>query len=195
MKNDSSVKYYSDCICAIDSYFKNASKHLNKKNLEKDLSVNLELKLFDNLENKKSNSSSLRRNTTNEYQKRSSAFCNRHTKKKIPIYDGKSLASFQENTAICTRLLHEWAWVFSEGPGIIVNQEAISNLNVIAQATRVFEDIIDVEKGAKTSGDHFGKPGSNDRVWNSLEKHCNSNPANFIDYYKILQLILLPCPG
>ena len=104
--------------------------------------------------------------------------------KKIPIYDGKSLASLQENTAKCTKLLHEWAWVFSEGPGIIVIKEAISNLNVIAQATRVFEGIIEVEKGAKISGDHFGKPGNNDRVWNSLEKHCNSNPANFIDYYK-----------
>ncbi len=151
--------------------------------MEKDLSVNLELKLFDDLENKKSHSSNLRE-IVQMTTKRDQVPFAIDIQKKIPIYDGKSLASLQENTAKCTKLLHEWAWVFSEGPGIIVIKEAISNLNVIAQATRVFEGIIEVEKGAKISGDHFGKPGNNDRVWNSLEKHCNSNPANFIDYYK-----------
>ena len=117
------------------------------------MSVNLELKLFDNLENKKSHSSNLRE-IVQMTTKRDQVPFAIDIQKKIPIYDGKSLASLQENTAKCTKLLHEWAWVFSEGPGIIVIKEAISNLNVIAQATRVFEGIIEVEKGAKISGDH-----------------------------------------
>jgi len=32
-------------------------------------------------------------------------------------------------------------------------------------------------------GDHFAKPGANDRIWNSLEKHCLADPENFARYY------------
>jgi hypothetical protein len=32
-------------------------------------------------------------------------------------------------------------------------------------------------------GDHFAKPGANDRIWNSLEKHCLRDPENFAAYY------------
>ena len=32
-------------------------------------------------------------------------------------------------------------------------------------------------------GDHFAKAGSNDRVWNALEKHCLFDPENFARYY------------
>ena len=147
------------------------------------MSVNLELKLFDSLENKNRNSSSLNEILQMSTRRDQVPFA-RDIQKKIPIYDGKSLASLQTDPAMCIKLLYEWAWVFSEGPGIIVIQEAISNLDVIAQASRVFEDIIGLEKEKKTAGDHFAKPGSNDRIWNSLEKHCENNPANFIEYYK-----------
>ena len=145
--------------------------------------MNLELKLFDSLENKNRNSSSLSEILQMSTRRDQVPFA-RDIQKKIPIYDGKSLASLQTDPAMCIKLLYEWAWVFSEGPGIIVIQEAISNLDVIAQASRVFEDIIGLEKEKKTAGDHFAKPGSNDRIWNSLEKHCENNPANFIEYYK-----------
>ncbi len=145
--------------------------------------VNLDLELFKGLENKKSITSSLseivRMSTSGDQVPFAIDI-----QKKIPIYEGKFLDSIQRNKPMCKKLLHEWAWVFSEGPGIIIVKGAISNLNVIAQATRVFEEVIELEKKTKISGDHFGKPGSNDRVWNSLEKHCESNPANFIEYYK-----------
>jgi ectoine hydroxylase-related dioxygenase (phytanoyl-CoA dioxygenase family) len=32
-------------------------------------------------------------------------------------------------------------------------------------------------------GDHFAKPGANDRVWNALEKLCLADPAAFARYY------------
>ena len=40
-------------------------------------------------------------------------------------------------------------------------------------------------------GDHFAKPGANDRVWNALEKLAVNDPEAFVDYYSndILALI------
>ena len=35
----------------------------------------------------------------------------------------------------------------------------------------------------KDGGDHFAKPGANDRVWNALEKLCLADPAAFAVYY------------
>ena len=32
-------------------------------------------------------------------------------------------------------------------------------------------------------GDHFAKPGANDRIWNSLEKLAVSDPGVFVDYH------------
>jgi hypothetical protein len=32
-------------------------------------------------------------------------------------------------------------------------------------------------------GDHFGKPGANDRIWNALEKLAVKDPEAFVDYY------------
>jgi len=55
---------------------------------------------------------------------------------------------------------------------------------VVDRATAVFERIIAAEKvGGGPSGDHFGKPGANDRVWNCLEKHAVLDPESFVDYY------------
>ena len=54
---------------------------------------------------------------------------------------------------------------------------------MIETATKIFEAIIKSEKINGNSGDHFAKPGANDRIWNSLQKHCMEDPQNFIDYY------------
>ena len=48
-------------------------------------------------------------------------------------------------------------------------------------------------------GDHFAKPGANDRVWNALEKLCLVDPGTFAAYYgnEIIALVseawLGPC--
>ena len=62
--------------------------------------------------------------------------------------------------------------------------------------TGAFEhDVIDrVKRGVRAdhrrregaggdAGDHFAKPGANDRVWNALEKLAVADPEAFVDYY------------
>ncbi|OYW60437.1 MAG: phytanoyl-CoA dioxygenase [Rhodobacterales bacterium 12-65-15] len=78
----------------------------------------------------------------------------------------------------------EWAEAFANGPGVIVLQGAEPDLAMIDRASNIFRDLIDRQNRAGTGGgDHFAKPGANDRLWNSLEKHCLADPVNFARYY------------
>jgi ectoine hydroxylase-related dioxygenase (phytanoyl-CoA dioxygenase family) len=80
--------------------------------------------------------------------------------------------------------MEEWAHVFAHGAGILVIKQGVSDHSVIDRASTVFDQIIaDEKRAAKGGGDHFAKPGANDRIWNSLEKHCLADPANFAAYY------------
>ena len=104
--------------------------------------------------------------------------------KNIPIYEGKEVneRSLEEDYKIA--LLREWSNVFKEGSGIVVIKKGIANLKVISKATSIFTKLIEIEKEKFNSeGDHFAKPGANDRVWNALEKHCIYDPDNFCQYY------------
>ena len=73
---------------------------------------------------------------------------------------------------------------FADGPGIVVLEDAWDDLDVVDRATAAFEAIIAEEKaGGATAGDHFAKPGANDRIWNALEKLAVADPEAFVDYY------------
>ena len=75
-----------------------------------------------------------------------------------------------------TRALHD-------GPGVIVITGAIEPA-VVDQATEVFEQIIADEREAGTGGgDHYAKPGANDRLWNALEKLAVADPETFVAYH------------
>lgn len=71
----------------------------------------------------------------------------------------------------------------ADGPGIVVLTGAFED-DVVDRATDAFNDLIrqQREDGIK-SGDHFAKPGANDRVWNALEKLAVEHPDVFVDYY------------
>ena len=102
----------------------------------------------------------------------------------IPIYDGASVDVAATTPASRQALMEEWANVFAQGAGIIVIRQGVPDHAVIDRASLVFDQIIAAEKqAAKGGGDHFAKPGANDRVWNSLEKHCLADPANFAAYF------------
>jgi len=78
----------------------------------------------------------------------------------------------------------EWTTVLSQGPGVLVIKRAMADLDAVDRATEVFEGIISAEKETNLAGgDHFAKAGSNDRIWNALEKHCIADPVNFTNYY------------
>ncbi|MGV8988413.1 MAG: phytanoyl-CoA dioxygenase family protein [Cypionkella sp.] len=102
----------------------------------------------------------------------------------IPFYDGVKVDAAAANPASRQALMEEWANVFAHGAGIIVIRQGVPDHAMIDRATVVFDQIIAAEKqAAKGGGDHFAKPGANDRIWNSLEKHCLADPANFAAYF------------
>jgi ectoine hydroxylase-related dioxygenase (phytanoyl-CoA dioxygenase family) len=102
----------------------------------------------------------------------------------IPVYDGAAVDAAAADPARRQALMEEWAFVFAQGPGILVIRQGVADHAAIDRATDVFDAIIAAEKqAAKGGGDHFAKPGANDRIWNSLEKHCLADPANFAAYY------------
>lgn len=104
--------------------------------------------------------------------------------KNILIYDGDRVRNAAKDEHERRALMAEWVEAFTSGPGIIVIKNAMTDVTVVDRATAVFEAIVHEEKEkGKGAGDHFAKPGANDRIWNSLEKHCLADPENFSRYY------------
>ena len=78
----------------------------------------------------------------------------------------------------------EWVDAFTDGPGIIVIRGAFADLAAIDKANAHFWAIIEEERAGNVGGgDHFAKPGANDRIWNALEKLCLRDPEVFAAYY------------
>ena len=102
----------------------------------------------------------------------------------IPIYDGTSVRDAAADAEARRELMAEWAAVFDCGPGIVAIKDGMPDLSVVDRATEIFEAIIDAEKAEGSGGgDHFAKPGANDRVWNALQKHCVADATNFAQYF------------
>lgn len=100
----------------------------------------------------------------------------------VPIYAGNSIRNL--DAAQAPTLMAEWARVLMDGPGIIVIKETFGDPSVIDRATGVFEQMITAQRQTgEGGGDHFAKPGANDRVWNGLQKHCLADPEGFALYY------------
>lgn len=77
----------------------------------------------------------------------------------------------------------ELARALSEGPGIVVLRSAVVP-DVVDRATEVFTAMIaDQHAAGVAGGDHFAKPGANDRVWGAADKLAVRDPEVFADYY------------
>jgi len=91
-----------------------------------------------------------------------------------------------------TALLLELARVFDSGPGVLVVRGLVAE-DVVDEATRVFEEVMRAERSASGfhASDHFSAAGSNDRLWNSFEKHCIAKVDSFVRYYNndVLQAV------
>lgn len=80
-------------------------------------------------------------------------------------------------------VMAEMARLLSDGPGILMLEGALE-VDVVDRAAAVFEQIIGEERASgNVAGDHYAKPGANDRVWNALEKLALADPGVFVDYY------------
>lgn len=100
----------------------------------------------------------------------------------VPVYSGDTFRAAIGDDAVRSSLLSELNHIFSDGPGIVAISGGISDLDALDRATALFNQMIEDERG-QGGGDHFAKPGANDRVWNVLQKHCLADPENFISYF------------
>jgi ectoine hydroxylase-related dioxygenase (phytanoyl-CoA dioxygenase family) len=104
--------------------------------------------------------------------------------KGVLVYDCPALLPQLTDPAFQDSLMAEWADAFANGPGVLVLSGAEPDHGMIDRASDIFRALIDRQNREGTGGgDHFAKPGANDRLWNSLEKHCLADPANFARYY------------
>ncbi|HEY6519406.1 MAG TPA: phytanoyl-CoA dioxygenase, partial [Roseiarcus sp.] len=102
----------------------------------------------------------------------------------VLVYDGLQTRSAAASPEARKELMAEWVEALTDGPGIIAIRNAFPDHDAIDQANDHFWEIIKEERLSNVGGgDHFAKPGANDRVWNALEKLCLRDPAVFATYY------------
>jgi ectoine hydroxylase-related dioxygenase (phytanoyl-CoA dioxygenase family) len=89
------------------------------------------------------------------------------------------VASEPDRRAVQAELAH----ALLDGPGIVVFKGAFET-SVVDPATAAFNRLIARQKAAgAVVGDHFAKPGANDRVWGALDKLAVTDPETFAAYY------------
>jgi ectoine hydroxylase-related dioxygenase (phytanoyl-CoA dioxygenase family) len=102
----------------------------------------------------------------------------------VLIYNGDAVRKCAASPESRKELMAEWVEAMIDGPGIIAIRKAFSDTTAIDAANAHFWAIIEDERKSNVGGgDHFAKPGANDRVWNALEKLCLRDPAVFAAYY------------
>jgi ectoine hydroxylase-related dioxygenase (phytanoyl-CoA dioxygenase family) len=109
----------------------------------------------------------------------------------VLIY-GSRLGSYADTPEERADVQAELIRALSTGPGIVVFKGAFGDTAVVDRATKAFNEIIAEQKASgAVAGDHFAKPGANDRVWGALDKLAVREPEVFADYYSndILALI------
>jgi ectoine hydroxylase-related dioxygenase (phytanoyl-CoA dioxygenase family) len=98
----------------------------------------------------------------------------------VLVYDSERLRATQDRKLVQAELVR----ALLEGPGIIVLKRAFADLAVVDQATDAFNALIAEERAAgAVRGDHFAKPGANDRLWSALDKIAIRAPEVFAEYY------------
>jgi ectoine hydroxylase-related dioxygenase (phytanoyl-CoA dioxygenase family) len=98
----------------------------------------------------------------------------------VLVYDSDLLRKTEERADVEDELVRALA----DGPGIVVLKGAFPDLSVVDGLSTVFDALIAEQRASGASaGDHFAKPGANDRVWNALEKAALYDPEAFADYY------------
>ena len=102
----------------------------------------------------------------------------------VRSYDGAAVRRAAASPDSRRALLAEWVDAMTDGPGIVVFRGAFADCTALDAASEQFRAMIDEQHAGNTGGgDHFAKPGANDRVWNALEKLCLRAPEVFAAYY------------
>ncbi len=107
------------------------------------------------------------------------------------VYDSATLGSAIATPEGRLSVMAELADALLGGPGIVVFRDAFDR-DIIDAVSDVFDRIIvDERKRGLGGGDHFARPGENDRVWNALEKLAIREPELFVRYYDNEMLALV----
>ncbi|WAU81051.1 phytanoyl-CoA dioxygenase family protein [Streptomyces sp. Qhu-G9] len=110
----------------------------------------------------------------------------------VPLYDSESLRAEIRTPEGRRRVQAELVHALADGPGIVVFRGAFPDRGVLRRTSEAFDALIAEQRASgATAGDHFAKPGANDRVWNALEKTALLDPEAFADYYANDVLALL----
>ncbi|MFI0780422.1 phytanoyl-CoA dioxygenase family protein [Streptomyces sp. NPDC021212] len=102
----------------------------------------------------------------------------------VPLYDSDRLRGLAATPEGRRAVQDELVRALLDGPGVVVLRRAYPDPAVVDLASGAFNALIEEERargGAR--GDHFAKPGANDRVWNALGKMAVRAPEAFADYY------------
>jgi ectoine hydroxylase-related dioxygenase (phytanoyl-CoA dioxygenase family) len=96
----------------------------------------------------------------------------------VLVYSAETMARADRH-ALQTELIHALA----DGPGVVVF-EGVFDHDVVDRASEAFTALIEAQRAAGGAvGDHFGKAGANDRIWNAAQKLALHSPEVFADYY------------
>ncbi|WP_031481192.1 phytanoyl-CoA dioxygenase family protein [Streptomyces bicolor] len=98
----------------------------------------------------------------------------------VLVYDSDRLPKAEDSRGVRAELVR----ALTDGPGIVVCRRAFPDPVIVDRLGAVFDALIaDQRASGANAGDHFAKPGANDRVWNALEKAALHDPEAFADYY------------
>jgi ectoine hydroxylase-related dioxygenase (phytanoyl-CoA dioxygenase family) len=96
----------------------------------------------------------------------------------VLVYSAQTVAG-ADRRALQTELIHALA----DGPGVVVFEGAFDRPTV-DRASEAFTALIDAQRASgSAAGDHFGKAGVNDRIWNAAQKLALHDPEVFAEYY------------
>ncbi|MGU3431631.1 phytanoyl-CoA dioxygenase family protein [Actinomycetes bacterium M1A6_2h] len=102
----------------------------------------------------------------------------------VPVYAAQELAARTSDPAVRADAQDELVRALLHGPGIVVFRGAFTDEHSLSDATDIFtETIARQHASGVTGGDHFAKPGANDRVWSALQKLAVFHPEVFARYY------------
>lgn len=112
------------------------------------------------------------------------------TERGVLFYDAATVTAADAPTREI--IADELAAALLTGPGIVVFTGAFDDRHGLTETTAAFTAIIEDQHAAGMSGgDHFAKPGANDRIWNALQKFAERDAELFARYYSndVLALI------
>lgn len=102
----------------------------------------------------------------------------------VLVYDSAAVRHTVADPRARREMQAELGHALSAGPGIVVFSGAFADVGVVDRASDAFDAMIaDQRSRGVAVGDHFAKPGANDRVWNALEKLAVADPEAFVAYY------------